>query len=756
MPMSRDRGLVGLSAHSPIDLVSEDEEMQVPVASGRPRVHAPVAQLVRYNTRSVTRTQAAETPIIGPRSTALRAGTSANPGSQAHTRAATSNTPTPTASGSTAEITLKPRNKVRHRRSKKRNGNKAAAATSLRKLSPELASSNRKLGADTKGWLIRTQNPTQFEADHTPVDALELSSLKPISNGSLKGVNSEVLAQASVPRHDLAVNESGIGEPQSSSSGAPETSGIPYRDGPSSARSDGEEDLVNGRITARLLSRHSIRTLRTAGSREHFAISAARDSGENLLTPRSRMSMNSNDGAAASRQLIDQHNSSLETNLAGTLNTAGAQLPKTPAWPAGWGLRDNAFDKRSVTSPWQPTDNALCKPKRDEMPPTSMRNSEENGSTLPRALPRPTVIERAVVTRHQETTFSRIIETPQSFSDTSRPRRTLDRILPADRTLTRATDLADSLKPAFLARKRKERTECQDIATQRMTNRYAGSSTSSVNTQATVTRTSRTERLQTTQGWRRGGRGEEDLVVVTGPHRNFNFWKQKAAEELQIGAEMNLISAAVAVFDKRQIQTVVPNRYLRTKRSLRRIVTFPGTIELILNAPITAVKNAYREHTAEKLDTSRVVFWTDGSAATRGHFSKRTRGFAVAWRRSTSTGWGRWEAMGFQAQGELPDSDSMETLAVMKAIAKSYDLAHEMPGQLKAVAIYTDSTSAIHVAQNPKHPLGLHIIRKARMLTKLGLTLSLHWCPGHSGVSDILSLHQFACHAKQNRFPAMN
>ncbi|OAG12967.1 uncharacterized protein CC84DRAFT_167778 [Paraphaeosphaeria sporulosa] len=98
----------------------------------------------------------------------------------------------------------------------------------------------------------------------------------------------------------------------------------------------------------------------------------------------------------------------------------------------------------------------------------------------------------------------------------------------------------------------------------------------------------------------------------------------------------------------------------------------------------------------------------------------------------------------------------METLAVMKAIAKAYDLAREIPGQLKAVAIYTDSTSAIRVARNPNHPLGLHIIRKACMLTKLGLKLSLHWCPGHSGVSDMFSLEHIFCQAKQNRFRATN
>ncbi|KAF2447583.1 hypothetical protein P171DRAFT_227832 [Karstenula rhodostoma CBS 690.94] len=180
---------------------------------------------------------------------------------------------------------------------------------------------------------------------------------------------------------------------------------------------------------------------------------------------------------------------------------------------------------------------------------------------------------------------------------------------------------------------------------------------------------------------------------------------------------MKLISAAVAMFDKRQIQTVVPNRYLRTgvpsKNTHRQTLAFPGTVEVLLATPMTAVENAYKEHTADKLDTSRLVLWTDGSAA-GSHYSERTRGFAVTWRRSTATGWGRWEAIGFQAQGELPDSSSMETLAT--------------------VAIYTDSTSAIHIAQNPNHPLGLHIIRKARILTNFGPTLSLHWCPAHSDV----------------------
>lgn len=97
----------------------------------------------------------------------------------------------------------------------------------------------------------------------------------------------------------------------------------------------------------------------------------------------------------------------------------------------------------------------------------------------------------------------------------------------------------------------------------------------------------------------------------------------------------------------------------------------------------------------------------------------------------------------------------MEVLAIMKAIAKACELVRGAQGQLKAVAIYTDSVGAIGTAHNPKHALGQHIIRKARTLTKSGATLSLHWCPGHGGVSNVLrclTLHS----ANRDRFLAMN
>ncbi|KAK7193551.1 hypothetical protein PSPO01_00224 [Paraphaeosphaeria sporulosa] len=323
--------------------------------------------------------------------------------------------------------------------------------------------------------------PTQSGVSHKPADALEVSSLNPLSNGLLhtrNGANSKVHAPTSVPPHDLLVKNSAIGAQQISSSGAPNTVDLLHHNTPSSARSNGKEDLANGGVTATLLSRDSIRTLRTVGSREHFSISATRDSGDNFLTPRPRMSMNSNDGATASRHSIDPRDSNLVTTLAETLNMVGARSSKTvviprSAWAAGWGLRDNIFDmktdKRSATSPWQPIGNALTESKRDEMSPTSMQNSEENGSALPRALPQQSIIERAVVTLHEGIAASQRIEIPQNFSDISRTRPTLDSILPADRTLARETDLVDSLEPAFLARKRMERTDRREIQKQRMT-----------------------------------------------------------------------------------------------------------------------------------------------------------------------------------------------------------------------------------------------------------------------------------------------
>ncbi|KAF1965521.1 hypothetical protein BU23DRAFT_22763 [Bimuria novae-zelandiae CBS 107.79] len=138
-----------------------------------------------------------------------------------------------------------------------------------------------------------------------------------------------------------------------------------------------------------------------------------------------------------------------------------------------------------------------------------------------------------------------------------------------------------------------------------------------------------------------------DLVILSNAHRNLDFWKSKLAEELRMGPEMDLVYVAAASFDRRSIQTVVPNRYFAKGSRTMIQQRFPGFIEKLLEKPLDALRKAYEEHRAEKVDPSRLVLWTDGSASGSRQYNE-SRGFAVAWRRSTERGWGAWEAAGYQ------------------------------------------------------------------------------------------------------------
>ena len=141
-----------------------------------------------------------------------------------------------------------------------------------------------------------------------------------------------------------------------------------------------------------------------------------------------------------------------------------------------------------------------------------------------------------------------------------------------------------------------------------------------------------------------------DLVELKG-HKSLETWKKKLVQEFHIEKEMERLNAAVSLFDSRDIQTVVPNRYLKetlsSKKDRPRHARFPGRIEVLTEQPMIALRNAYSEHTAVVPNPSRLVFWTDGSAGDSRR--KQTRGFAVTWRRATNEGtWGVWEAAGFQ------------------------------------------------------------------------------------------------------------
>jgi len=222
-----------------------------------------------------------------------------------------------------------------------------------------------------------------------------------------------------------------------------------------------------------------------------------------------------------------------------------------------------------------------------------------------------------------------------------------------------------------------------------------------------------------------------DLQIVV-RHRDLDFWKDKYFQELGIASELQLASNAAQYFEKSTITTVVPNRYLKvpvTTKKGRKMSAFPGTVEILTAG--NAVKQAYAEHTDGQQDVTRLVLWTDGSAGCRKNLN---RGFAVAWRRTASTGWGRWECAGYKAIGELLDASGMESLAVVKALDKACELLRQSPGQFKSVAIYTDSQTALKCAELTKTSIGHHMLKKARLVRQRGAQLSLHWCPGHSKV----------------------
>lgn len=61
-------------------------------------------------------------------------------------------------------------------------------------------------------------------------------------------------------------------------------------------------------------------------------------------------------------------------------------------------------------------------------------------------------------------------------------------------------------------------------------------------------------------------RPQSDVTILT-THKSLEIWKQQAAKKFNIEAELHLTNVAAALYDKRNIQTVVPNRYFRRRRS---------------------------------------------------------------------------------------------------------------------------------------------------------------------------------------------
>lgn len=386
--------------------------------------------------------------------------------------------------------------------------------------------------------------------------------------------------------------------------------------------SNGEVSAQTG-ITRRMFGLlHRTTRLLTQSYREE-GLANGRDANPSKTDKRSTESSRT---TALTEPEQNEHAQNYPSSMGNTEENSPVLSRATPQQPVGEGARDEntAVSTRAESLPVHldlsdnPENLALIPPTDTEH--TFARANDMANELQPATGPRSRTERRKPRwTREQkvERKLARTFQTPVDLSDTP---RNLAMILPTDHVLAQTNEMADNWRSALDARLRTERRQNRWTRKQEAERRSAGLSKTSTST-------------------------GPDVEIIKGGHAKFSFWKEKAAKDLDIAPQMQLVSAAVAMFDRKQIQTVVPDRYLRTSgfpRQRRSTFAFPGTVETLLQAPVTAVENAYREHTAEKLDVSRIVFWTDGSG------QKRSRGFAVTWRRSTALGWGRWEAIGFQ------------------------------------------------------------------------------------------------------------
>ncbi|KAF2747280.1 hypothetical protein M011DRAFT_458561 [Sporormia fimetaria CBS 119925] len=194
----------------------------------------------------------------------------------------------------------------------------------------------------------------------------------------------------------------------------------------------------------------------------------------------------------------------------------------------------------------------------------------------------------------------------------------------------------------------------------------------------------------------RAGKRNREVQTLTA-QRPPRGWKRQRLREIGIEEEYQI--AMCTPIEPGDIKSITPAnvrsllfpKYLRTPRGT--VPTFPGRLEIF--PAMEAIEAAYGEHTSEKYDTGRLVFWTDGGAS---------RGAAVVYR-------------------------------LTLALAAACQLAMNHPGRFKSVAIYTDNTNVLH---HLKHPLRTqsqnYLWRKAKLLRTLGPELSLHWVPAHSKV----------------------
>jgi ribonuclease HI len=144
-------------------------------------------------------------------------------------------------------------------------------------------------------------------------------------------------------------------------------------------------------------------------------------------------------------------------------------------------------------------------------------------------------------------------------------------------------------------------------------------------------------------------------------------------------------------------------------------------------------------------DPDILTLWTDGSLSGDGKLA----GAAVAYRNMAAEdkSHGRdWKDMAWKVDGHGRQVDYIE----LSAIAGALDIAitkvwQQKTGSIRSVFICTDSMEAIRRCQNISRiqlpPLDSLVHKRSQELVALGVSLSIVWSPGHSGIEGNSRAH---------------
>lgn len=247
--------------------------------------------------------------------------------------------------------------------------------------------------------------------------------------------------------------------------------------------------------------------------------------------------------------------------------------------------------------------------------------------------------------------------------------------------------------------------------------------------------------------FKKSKRGRSAEVQVLSSHRQLTVFKDKHFTNLNLESEHTLAMLAAEAYNVESTQTVLAQPFLELTglRSASVSTRFPGVVEV--KQPMIALQQAYMEHTQTKFDPKRLVLWTDAGGGSR------SRGLAVCYRTALaqSQRWSDWVSHGYVLQGRHIDIDDAECMAILKALEIAQRLVTE-GSPFEAITIYSDSMNTLDGLKNSNRRIMTDkLARYSSVLTEKGLSVSLHWVPGHSRVPGNELADRVAGKAAQRR-----